>query len=172
MSDQQAKETEVKYPDPEQLSAAMAEIAERSQRLVADFIAKQAEDPEISNPDPLNIGSAFVELTTHMMQNPAKLVEAQMQLWQQYYRLWHNATLRMMGEESEPVIAPQKGDRRFRDEAGKTTNCSISSNSHICCRRNGCKTLCKMSKALMRKPPRRWNSIPGSSPMRSRRPIS
>ena len=117
MNDQQAKETEIHLPDPEELSTAMAEIAERSQRLVADFLAKQAEDPEISDPDPLNIGSAFVELTSHMMQNPAKLVEAQMDLWQQYYTLWHNTTMRMMGQESEPVVSPQKGDRRFRDEA-------------------------------------------------------
>ncbi len=117
MSDQQAIETEITPPDPEKLSAAMAEIAERSQRLVSDFLAKQAEDPEISDPDPLNIGSAFAELTTQMMQNPAKLVEAQMELWQQYYTLWHNTTLRMLGEDSEPVVTPQKGDRRFRDEA-------------------------------------------------------
>ena len=117
MSDQQAIETEITHPDPEKLSAAMAEIAERSQRLVSDFLAKQAEDPEISDPDPLNIGSAFAELTTQMMQNPAKLVEAQMELWQQYYTLWHNTTLRMLGEDSEPVVTPQKGDRRFRDEA-------------------------------------------------------
>jgi polyhydroxyalkanoate synthase len=117
MSDQQAIETENKHPDPEKLSAAMAEIAEKSQRLVSEFLAKQAEDPEISDPDPLNIGSAFAELTTHMMQNPVKLVEAQMELWQQYYTLWHNTTLRMMGEEAEPVVSPQKGDRRFRDEA-------------------------------------------------------
>jgi polyhydroxyalkanoate synthase len=117
MNDQQAKETEIHLPDPEELSSAMAEIAERSQRLVSDFLAKQAEDPEISDPDPLNIGSAFVELTTHMMQNPTKLVEAQMDLWQQYYMLWHNTTMRMLGQESEPVAFPQKGDRRFRDEA-------------------------------------------------------
>ena len=83
MSDQQAKETEINHPDPEKLSEAMAEIAERSQRLVADFLTKQAEDPEISDPDPLNIGSAFVELTSQIMQNPTKLVEAQMDLWQQ-----------------------------------------------------------------------------------------
>ncbi|NIZ02583.1 PHA/PHB synthase family protein [Thalassospira lucentensis] len=117
MSDQQAKETEINHPDPEKLSEAMAEIAERSQRLVADFLTKQAEDPEISDPDPLNIGSAFVELTSQIMQNPTKLVEAQMDLWQQYYMLWHNTTLRMMGEDSEAVAEPKRGDRRFRDEA-------------------------------------------------------
>ncbi|MCC9622562.1 class I poly(R)-hydroxyalkanoic acid synthase [Thalassospira sp. MA62] len=117
MSDQQAIETDTHLPDPEKLSSAMAEIAERSQRLVSEFLTKQAEDPEISDPDPLNIGSAFIELTTHMMQNPTKLVEAQMELWQQYYMLWHNTTLRMLGEEADPVVTPQKGDRRFRDEA-------------------------------------------------------
>ncbi|MEQ9346729.1 MAG: class I poly(R)-hydroxyalkanoic acid synthase [Thalassospira sp.] len=117
MSDQQAIETQITHPDPEKLSSAMAEIAERSQRLVSDFLARQAEDPEISDPDPLNIGSAFAELTNQIMQNPAKLVDAQIDLWQQYYTLWHNTTLRLMGEESEPVASPLKGDRRFKDEA-------------------------------------------------------
>tara|TARA_R110000751_G_scaffold41273_2_gene96987 strand:- start:4258 stop:6084 length:1827 start_codon:yes stop_codon:yes gene_type:complete len=117
MTDQQASETENSHPDPEELSATMAEIAERSQRLVADFLARQADDPEIANLDPLNIGSAFMELCTHMMQNPTKLAEAQMQLWQNYMQLWQNTTLRMLGHNAEPLVTPQKGDRRFRDDA-------------------------------------------------------
>lgn len=117
MTDQQASETENSHPDPEEISATMAEIAERSQRLVADFLARQADDPEIADPDPLNIGSAFMELCTHMMQNPTKLVEAQMQLWQNYMQLWQNTTLRMLGQDAEPIVTPLKGDRRFRDEA-------------------------------------------------------
>src|SRR5690606_15618431 len=32
-------------------------------------------------------------------------------------RLWHHAARRMLGEEPEPVVTPQKRDNRFRDPA-------------------------------------------------------
>src|SRR3546814_2243822 len=62
-------------------------IAERSQKLVADFLARQKEAGGNANSlDPLNIGAAFMEMTQRMMADPAKLVQAQMILWQDYMR--------------------------------------------------------------------------------------
>jgi polyhydroxyalkanoate synthase len=93
----------------------MAEIAARSQRIVAEFLARQAEGGGMGMADPLNIGSAFLEMTTRMMADPAGMVEAQMNLWQGYMTLWQRTTQRMMGQEAEPVIEPAADDRRFRD---------------------------------------------------------
>nr|WP_227010753.1 class I poly(R)-hydroxyalkanoic acid synthase [Pelagibius marinus] len=93
----------------------MARIAERSQKLVADFLARQ--EPQGGGPtamDPLNIGSAFMEMTHRMMADPAKLVQAQMTLWQDYMRLWQTTAQRMMGQEADPVAMPERGDRRFK----------------------------------------------------------
>ena len=64
--------------------------------------------------DPLNIGGAFLEMTAQMMADPAKMVQAQIGLWQDYMKLWQATTQRMMGGEAEAVIEPKPGDRRFK----------------------------------------------------------
>src|SRR3546814_13513828 len=93
----------------------MAAIAERSQKLVAEFLARQqAGGGGNGNLDPLNIGAAFMEMTGRMMADPAKLVQAQMNLWQDYMRLWQYTAQRMMGQEAEPIATPESGDRRFK----------------------------------------------------------
>ena len=104
--------------DPAQLTRSMADIAERSQRIVGDWLNRQSvELPKI---DPLNIGQAFMEMTAQLMRDPAKLVQAQIGFWQDYMTLWQNTTRRMMGIEPEkPVIEADPKDRRFKDDAWK-----------------------------------------------------
>ncbi|MGF1562719.1 MAG: PHA/PHB synthase family protein [Geminicoccaceae bacterium] len=94
----------------------LGEIAGKSQALVSEFLEHQREEALTSKPsDPLNIGSAFFELTQKLMTNPHYMVQAQFSLWQDYLRLWHSTTQRMLGQEPEPVVVPERGDRRFRD---------------------------------------------------------
>lgn len=109
------KSPEYNLPDPALVSRTMAEVAERGQRIVQDFLKRQAD--ETGNPDPLNIGTAFLEMTARLMANPARLVQAQMGFWQDYLMLWSNTARRMMGEDVGPVIEEGKGDRRFKDDA-------------------------------------------------------
>jgi polyhydroxyalkanoate synthase len=105
-------------PDPAELSRLMADIAERSHRLVADFLARQGSEPGVGMANPLAIGTAFFELTARMMADPARLMQAQASLWNDYLTLWQRATQRLLrGESAEPVIAPPPEDRRFRDAA-------------------------------------------------------
>ena len=99
-----------------EMAKIMANIADRSQRLVSDFIARNASGKAVDMSDSAQIGAAFLELTQKMMQDPAKMVEAQVSLWNDYMNLWRNTTLRMLGQEVEPIIEPEKGDRRFRDD--------------------------------------------------------
>ena len=47
--------------------------------------------------------------------DPAKVLEAQMELWHDFQTLWAATTARMMGKEAAPVIEPDAGDNRFRD---------------------------------------------------------
>jgi len=103
--------------DPMELARTMAGIAEQSQRLVADFLTRTQDGNGDSSPDPLNIGQAFYEMTTRLMSDPTKLVQAQMSLWQDYMNLWQSTARKMMGQEAEPVIAPARDDRRFKDAA-------------------------------------------------------
>lgn len=100
-----------------ELSKSMTDIAERSQRLVTDWLTRHSQEITTPNLDPLNVGDAFVEMTRHMMSDPAKMMESGMNLWQGYMELWQSSALRMMGQESDPVVAPERGDRRFKDDA-------------------------------------------------------
>jgi polyhydroxyalkanoate synthase subunit PhaC len=107
---------EIKVPDPIVWSRAMAQLAERSQRLVQDFLMRQSDGSGAL--DPLNIASAFFEMTQRLMSDPTSLVQAQLTLWQDYLRLWQNATQRFFtGSPANPVAAPAPGDRRFADAA-------------------------------------------------------
>jgi polyhydroxyalkanoate synthase len=106
-----------KMPDPSVLGRSMADIAERSQRLVGEWLKRQAHEDHAA--DPLNIGRAFMEMTAKLMANPAKLMQAQLGFWQDYVTLWQNTTRRIMGIETEPVIDAKSSDKRFKDEAWK-----------------------------------------------------
>ena len=115
MNDQQ--HSTLSLPDPAEISRSMAGIAEHSQRLVSGFLARQTADQRMPESDPLNIGGAFMEMTTKMMANPVRVMEANLSLWQDYLGLWQNTASRMMGQDTEPVVAPAHDDRRFRDQS-------------------------------------------------------
>ena len=104
--------------DTAELSRHMTEIAEKSQRLVADFLARQSgDDSGVGVANPMAIGAAFFEMTARLMSDPARLMQAQMALWNDYLRLWQHTTQRMLGGQAAPLVEPGPEDRRFRDQA-------------------------------------------------------
>jgi poly[(R)-3-hydroxyalkanoate] polymerase subunit PhaC len=105
-----------KLPNPVQWSRDMAEIAERSQRLVLEFLARQSGGG-IGHADPLNIASAFLEMTGRLMADPGKLIQAQVSLWQDYMTLWQRTAERFLGGTAQPMVEPAASDRRFKDAA-------------------------------------------------------
>ena len=108
-----------RQPDLAAMGRVWSDIAERSQRLVGEFLERQATQANQGTPnlDPLNIGGAFLEMTSKMIADPAKLAQAQIGLWQDYVTLWQRTAVRMMGGEAEAVVNPERGDRRFKDSA-------------------------------------------------------
>jgi polyhydroxyalkanoate synthase subunit PhaC len=115
---------EGKMPDPVELSRAVAGIAERSQRLVTEFLAKQSsEPPSVGMGDPMNIAGAFFEMTAKLMVDPTRMIQAQVSLWSDYMQLWQRTTERFLSgnggaaHAAEPVIETPKGDKRFKDPA-------------------------------------------------------
>ena len=104
-------------PDMAAAAEQFASIAERSRKIVQDFMASQQEAGR-PDPDPLNIGGAFMELTGKMMADPARMWEMQTRFWSDYTDLWSEAAQRMVGGGTPaPKIAPEAGDRRFKDAA-------------------------------------------------------
>ncbi|MBV8578131.1 MAG: class I poly(R)-hydroxyalkanoic acid synthase, partial [Acetobacteraceae bacterium] len=106
-----------RLPDPLVIGRSMADIAERSQRIVTDWLKRQPHAGRRA--DPLNLGRTFIEMTAKLMSNPAKLVHAQLGFWQDYMTLWQNTAWRMMGMDSHAVIEAASDDRRFKDDAWK-----------------------------------------------------
>jgi polyhydroxyalkanoate synthase subunit PhaC len=104
-------------PDPAELSRRLAEVAEQSQRIVAEFLSRQNGDGGVGMADPMAIGATFFELTARMMADPARLVQVQLALWNDYLTLWQRTTQRLTGGATEPLVEPAAEDRRFRDHA-------------------------------------------------------
>jgi polyhydroxyalkanoate synthase len=102
---------------PTELSRQIADIAEKSQRLVAEFLARQGAGGGIGMADPTAIGAAFFEMTARMMSDPSRLVQAQLSLWNDYMTLWQRTAQRFLGGGAEPLIEASPEDRRFRDQA-------------------------------------------------------
>ena len=115
-----------RLPDAAAIGRSMADVAERSQRIVTEWLKRQADAEHA--PDPLNIASAFLEMTARLMANPAQLVQAQIGFWQDYMTLWQNTAQRMMGIEAEPVIdGPSSATAASRTTPGGRTRSSTSS---------------------------------------------
>ncbi len=104
--------------EAERLNDAFKNIAERSQKLLQEFATKyKADGPQPA--DPLNLTRTFMDFTAKMLADPNRLLQAQMELWDQYMKLWQVTAQRMMGQAVEPVVEPAKGDKRFNDPAWK-----------------------------------------------------
>ena len=107
--------------DPALLGRSMADIADRSQRIVGDWLKRQSqESPSL---DPLHIGTAFLDMTAKLMANPTGLVQAQIGFWQDYMTLWQSTARRMFAAPGtpagKPVIQTDPKDKRFKDELWK-----------------------------------------------------
>jgi polyhydroxyalkanoate synthase len=117
MAETQKTESGFKMPDPAEIGRSMADIAERSQRIVSEWLKRQSDEDHSA--DPLNIASAFMEMTARLIASPGHMVQAQLGFWRDYMSLWQNTTRRIMGMEAEPVIDAPSTDRRFKDDAWK-----------------------------------------------------
>jgi polyhydroxyalkanoate synthase len=100
-------------PDMARLSADLMDLARRNQEMFAE--ALNAPGEVMRKLDPLNIGGTMADAAQKMYFDPARLMQANIELWQQHMQLWQSASQRLMGQAVQPVATPERGDRRFRD---------------------------------------------------------
>ncbi|MEA3045785.1 MAG: poly[(R)-3-hydroxyalkanoate] polymerase subunit PhaC, partial [Sphingomonadales bacterium] len=67
--------------------------------------------------DPGAPARTMVEFTTQLWANPLAVMQAGQAAASEWVELWGAAARRASGQEVEPVIAPERGDRRFGDPA-------------------------------------------------------
>ena len=105
--------------------------------MAQQFLAKQAKSDGFQIPDPGVVGDAFVKLSQAMLADPGKLMQAQMQLWQQMGELWQRQMLRAGGEAPSRWSSPTRPTSGSRTRRGARSWCSTTSSSPTWWRRAG-----------------------------------
>ena len=109
------KKQSVVNGDLESMSAEFMKILAQNQETYLKLMS--APQQAMKNlMDPFNIMSSFTAGAQQLASNPEKLLQANLDLWQQHMKLWQHAADRMLGKKTEPVATPEKGDRRFKSK--------------------------------------------------------
>jgi polyhydroxyalkanoate synthase subunit PhaC len=115
MSDQKnGPSTDFRLADPAVFLRNIGQAMERAAKL-ATVMAERKEMPEPPGAPLEAAAKAFGEIARSYIADPEKLADAQFRLWQQHARLWQASWKRFLGEEVEPVVRPERGDKRFAD---------------------------------------------------------
>jgi polyhydroxyalkanoate synthase len=102
--------------DPVALAESFASAADKSAKVLGDFVTRQAGSGQSLVSDEFGLTKAFFELAAKMLSNPYRLAETQMNLWWEYSALWQSSMLKLLGHSTTPVVEPAKSDKRFRHE--------------------------------------------------------
>src|SRR5438128_3763598 len=102
-------------PDPAESAKVFAEVAERSGRIMREFLQRQAGGQGVATGDEFGVARAFMDLAARMLADPWKLAEMQSKMFWDHVALWQTSLLRMLGKEVPSVAEAAKGDNRFRD---------------------------------------------------------
>ena len=109
-------ETKPPLPDPKEVAATYAEVAQRASKLLTEHMQRQMQQGVKPPGDELGVAQAFLDMAGKLLTNPYALARAQMSLVWDYMSLWQTSMLRMAGVPLAPVAAPAKDDKRFKDE--------------------------------------------------------
>lgn len=108
------------YTDMARFAQYMADMNVRTQDILKDVAEKHADLGRrgvTPTPDPLNVAEAGTEVATALSQNPMRLMQMQLGLWEGYSRLFAHTMEKMAGMETRPVAMPRPGDKRFVHKA-------------------------------------------------------
>jgi polyhydroxyalkanoate synthase subunit PhaC len=107
---------DAKAADLNKLAQNFSKIIEQSQRVLQEYLKRQERGDQLPLLDPAIVGKSFQEFFDKLLKNPEKLIEAQVNFWKNYLDLWQSTSQRLLGQETQPVIKPPPGDKRFADE--------------------------------------------------------
>ena len=106
--------------DPVALSRNILRMADRAAR-IANLMAGRRDAAPLNGQDrpvPLEqLSKTLGTVAQAYVRDPRRFAEAQMRLFRDHTQLWMNAWQRFLGVGggSEPLAAPERGDRRFAD---------------------------------------------------------
>jgi polyhydroxyalkanoate synthase subunit PhaC len=103
-------------PTPE-AAAALADIAQRSTRLLQIYAERLQQEDGYQVIDPRTVAAAFQEFVRQAAADPAPIIKEQLALWTDLAQLWQRTASRIWSNApATPVIAPAPQDKRFKSE--------------------------------------------------------
>ena len=113
MTDSRVWKLPATAPDPAELAAAWTRVVENGLAAM-----KAGAQPSTSLAfDPTAPARAMFEFHSQLWSNPMSVLQASQAAASEWMELWGAQARRAAGVEAEPVIAPERGDRRFGDPA-------------------------------------------------------
>lgn len=102
--------------NPEEFGRNMLRLMEEGSKVFSTMLERTDNKGPLSlTGEVTEAAKLFGEIAQHWFADPAKLVESQRALAQDYLQLWNGATQRLMGGQVPPVAEPEPGDNRFHD---------------------------------------------------------
>jgi polyhydroxyalkanoate synthase len=105
--------------DPVQFAQNMAKVFEQAAqiaRMVAERPQPTLSEAEAQLTPMEQVSKTLGAVAQAYMNDPQKLMDAQMQLWSAYTQLWQNAWAKALGQQPAPVAEPARSDKRFKDK--------------------------------------------------------
>jgi polyhydroxyalkanoate synthase len=102
-------------PDPEEFGRNVLRLMEEGQKVLQGLLERAGPTTGPTASEMSDAASLFSEVMQPWLANPAKLVEAQGQLFGSYMQLWMGITRRSLGGQAVAVAEPEPGDNRFND---------------------------------------------------------
>lgn len=101
-------------PDPTEATRAMTTMAKNGLEAGRAMAAAAQSAKPVDTSHALQAATAF---GMSLWANPLRTMQANAAAMQSFADLWQSAARRAMGQDVEPVIAPARSDRRFKDAA-------------------------------------------------------
>ncbi len=103
--------------DPAEVARQFEAFTKQGQEIFQTFMQHQLSGTRTKPFDHAAIGKAFWEWNRKLMADPSTFFAAQQRYWEDSAKLFHATGQRLAGKQADPVISPEKGDRRFKDAA-------------------------------------------------------
>jgi polyhydroxyalkanoate synthase len=103
--------------DVEEFSRNLARLVEEGGRAFAAYL-KPREEGRNSNElaeEVTEVVKTLGHVAEYWLEDPQRVLDVQTRLGKAYLDLWASAVKRLAGEDSAPVVAPDKSDKRFTD---------------------------------------------------------
>jgi polyhydroxyalkanoate synthase len=110
---QQTEDQGMNLPNPAEWPRPTPKLPSAAARWT-QYMEKKAR--KASKRRPTSWGRRLHGPVARLMANPYKMAQTEMNMMWDYFSLWQNTSMKMMGMPGPHPLRPAKGDKRFKDE--------------------------------------------------------